>query len=70
MKLVVEKIRGGDLGITENNPELNEYIRSVDDLSEKDGILLYKGRIVVPKVLRQNVLDVLHATGFIIEHKS
>ena len=43
-----------------DSSELSEYKRYRQDMTLVDGIALYKGRIVVPKVLRQEVLGALH----------
>ena len=57
IKSLVETIRNG----TEDWPsELSQYSRVKDSLSQKDGIVVFKGRIVIPKALRGKVLEILH----------
>ena len=40
--------------------EVKEYKRFQKDLTSVDSVVLYKGRVVIPPVLRQNVLRSLH----------
>ena len=39
---------------------LSEFKRFRQDLSTQDGVVLFKGRLVIPQVLRQHVLHSLH----------
>jgi len=41
--------------------EIQEYFQYKDDLYSIDGVAFYKDRIIMPKALRQEVLDILHA---------
>lgn len=41
-------------------PALREYYQFCDHLYTVDGVILYKDRIVVPPLLHQHVLSVLH----------
>ena len=41
--------------------ELREYYQHRQDLSQVDGVPLYKGRVVVPVALRSAVLETLHS---------
>ena len=41
---------------------LKDFFRFRDELSTIVGVVLYKDRIVVPKSLREEVLDALHAS--------
>jgi hypothetical protein len=51
--------------LPEKSSELPEKLRSFhpfrEDLIALDGVLLYKGRVIVPPKLRQAVLSTLHA---------
>ena len=62
IRQLVELVR---IGIPEARdrwpPNLSDYYRARNDLSEKDGVVTYKRRIVVPGNLRKEVLDILHA---------
>ena len=61
MKLLVDSIRkGGTEDEKQWQDELNEYKRAKDELCEKDGVVLYKGRIIIPKAMRTRILDILH----------
>ena len=40
---------------------LKDFFQFRDELSTIDGVILYRDRIVVPKSLREEVLDALHA---------
>ena len=40
--------------------EMEEYMKYVDELTVVDGVVVRNGRIVVPKVLRTEVLRALH----------
>jgi len=40
---------------------LRDFFQFRDDLSVTDGVILYKDRIVIPPLLRNEVLDALHA---------
>ena len=40
---------------------LSHFYRSRNDLCEKDGVITYKKRVVIPSNLQREVLDVLHA---------
>ena len=40
---------------------LRDYHQFRNDLNTVDGIIVYKDRIVIPPVLRQDVLEALHA---------
>ena len=42
-------------------PELREYYQHKDNLSQIDGVPLYKDRVVVPHELRAAVLETLHS---------
>ena len=41
--------------------ELREYYQHRDNLSQVDGVPLYKGRVIIPERLRQSVLETLHS---------
>ena len=62
IKDLVELIRNG---VTDNKhlwPEsIHDYYKVRNELSEKDGVVSYKKRVIVPGHLRVQVLDVLHA---------
>ena len=59
--LLIENIRNGSLDHVFSDKRLNEYARVKNCLSEKDGILMYKSKIVIPKKLRSDVLEILHS---------
>ena len=62
MKQLVELVRNGTTDDKNLWPErLSNFHRVRNSLSEKDGVLFYKSRVVVPSRLRGEVLDVLHA---------
>ena len=62
MKELIENIRNGKAFSEEPWPStLSEYNRVKTDLNEKDGIVLYKKRIVVPRALREKALETLHS---------
>ena len=42
-------------------PTIQEYKRHQADLSTVDGLVLFKGRVVIPEVLRPEALQALHA---------
>ena len=44
-----------------NSPELTEYARYSESLYESDGVVLYHDRAVIPKSLRQLVVEGLHS---------
>ena len=61
MMALIDAIRNGLSEDETNLPEqLSEYKRVRGDLCEKDGVALYKGRVVIPKGLRAKILDILH----------
>ena len=38
-----------------------DFYKVRHNLSEKDGVVCYKKRIIVPKMLRAEILDILHS---------
>ena len=59
---IIEALRSGQNEEGNTWPaSLGEYKREKEHLSEKDGIVLFKSRILVPCSLRAKVLEVLHA---------
>ena len=59
---IIEALRSGQNEEGNTWPaSLSEYKREKEHLSEKDGIVLFKSRILVPCSLRTKVLEVLHA---------
>ena len=62
VKQLVELVRSGIPDNKEQWPEnLANYYRVRNDLSEKDGVLSYRKRVIIPRSLRQEVLNILHA---------
>ena len=57
MKNLTEVIRSG---AQEWPSELSQYNRVRENLSKKDGTVMFKGRIVVPKSLRRKALEIIH----------
>ena len=59
---LVELIRGGLPDSRDDWPgTLYDYYRVRGDLCEKDGIVSYKKRVIIPQSLRIDILDILHA---------
>ena len=40
---------------------LGKYAREIKNLSEKNGVIMFKSRIVIPKALREKALEILHS---------
>ena len=59
---LVNLVRNGIPESREHWPQnLSDFYRARNDLCEKDGVVKYKKRVVIPKSLRKEVLDILHA---------
>ena len=59
---LVEAIRQGGTDIeTEWNENLNHYKQVRNSLYEKDGMVIYGDKIVIPKILRPRTLEILHS---------
>ena len=59
---LVELVRKGIPDSRDLWPQnLSDYFRARNELCEKDGVVTYKKRVVIPHNLRREVLDVLHA---------
>ena len=62
IRQLVEVIRNGISDSKINWPgNLSDYFRARNDLSEKDGVVSFKRRVLVPSNLQRDTLDVLHA---------
>ena len=62
MRQLVDLIRSGLPDSRDGWPEsLSDFYRVRGDLCERDGIATFKKRIIIPKSLRKEVLDILHA---------
>ena len=61
VKLAEQIERGFPDSMHDLHEDLRVYHRHSDKLHVVDGVVCYKGRLIIPMVLRQEVLDVIHA---------
>ena len=63
INLLLEKIRSGISNSSQDDwpLEIQSFYRLRKDLSEKDGVVMFKKRVVVPRKLQTDVLEILHA---------
>ena len=61
VKLIVQILRGFPDSQHDLNQELKEYHKYRHSLHVVDGVVCYKGPIVIPTALRSTLLDTIHA---------
>ena len=60
VKLVEQIQRGIPDSVYDKDTEIREFHKFQHGLMVMDGVVCYKNRVVVPKVLQQRVLEILH----------
>ena len=61
LQQLVVALRNGTEGEATDTADLKDFSRAWIHLSEKDGIILYKSRVVIPGNMRTRVLRILHS---------